>query len=279
VALSGRSRSTRGLVILLCTISLITITLDYRQGAEGPLHRLGSAIAISVIGPLQDAVTHVTRPITSFFSGVAKVPSLQARIAQLRHQLNGAKAKEISAISLQEQVRRLQALLDMKETIGLEHTTGARVISSGVSNFEWSVDIDKGSSSGIRPGMAVVADGGLVGSVTDVGPFDSKVTLVLDPGTKVAARLATSQVTGMLVGQGDHDLRMELVRDTTPVAVGEPVETVGFQGALYPPGVPIGQVSSVRTDLVTNNKDITVRPAVEFSSLDDVLVVLSIKSR
>jgi rod shape-determining protein MreC len=279
VALSGRTRSTRGLVILLCTVSLITITIDYRQGAEGPLHRLGSSIALSVIAPLQDAVTHVTRPIASFFSGVVRVPSLQRRITDLRHQLAEAKAKELSTVSLQEQVKRFEALLNMKETIGLQHTTGARVISSGVSNFEWSVDIDKGTSSGIRTGMAVVADGGLVGTVSDVAPFASKVTLILDPGIKVAGRLATSQVTGMLVGQGNHDLRMELVPATTPVAVGEPVETVGFQGALYPPGVPMGRVSTVSTDRVTGNKDITVRPAVDFSSLDFVLVVLSAGSR
>jgi rod shape-determining protein MreC len=266
-------------VIILCTVSLITITIDYRQGAEGPLHRLGSSIALSVIAPLQNAVTHVTRPIASFFSGVVRVPSLQGRITDLRHQLAEAKAKELSTLSLQEQVKRFEALLNMKETIGLQHTTGARVISSGVSNFEWSVDIDKGTSSGIRSGMAVVADGGLVGTVTEVAPFASKVTLILDPGIKVAGRLATSQVTGMLVGQGNHDLRMELVAATTPVAVGEPVETVGFQGALYPPGVPIGRVSTVSTDRVTGNKDITVRPAVDFSSLDFVLVVLSAGSR
>jgi rod shape-determining protein MreC len=279
VALSGRTRSTRGLVIILCTLSLITITIDYRQGDNGPLHRLGSSIALSVIAPLQDAVTHVTRPIASFFSGVVKVPSLQAKITELRHQLAEAKAKELSTLSLQQQVRRLQAQLDMKQTIGLQHTTGARVISSGVSNFEWSVDIDKGSSSGIRPGMAVVADGALVGTVTDVAPFASKVTLILDPGIKVAGRLATSQVTGMVVGQGNHDLHMEFVDASTPVKVGEPVETVGFQGTLYPPGVPIGQVSTVSTDRVTGNKDITIRPTVDFSALDFVLVVLSVGTR
>jgi rod shape-determining protein MreC len=123
--------------------------------------------------------------------------------------------------------------------------------------------------------MAVVADGGLVGSVSEVSPLGSKVTLILDPGMKVAARLATSQATGLLVGQGNHDLRMELIDASTPVKVGEPVETVGFQGALYPPGVPIGQVSTVSTDRVTMDKNITVRPAVDFSSLDFVLVVLS----
>jgi rod shape-determining protein MreC len=278
MALSGRTRSTRGLVILLVTASLVTITIDYKEGRNGPLAKLGDA-ALSVIAPLQNAVTRVTRPIGSFFSGVAKVPSLQARIQQLESQLREVQARDLSRVSLEQQLSRLQNLLDLKQTLGLDHSTGARVIASGVSNFEWSVDIDKGSRDEIRPGMAVVADGGLVGNVTQVSPFASKVTLILDPGMKVAARLVSSQTTGELVGQGNHDIRMDLVDASTRVDVGEPVETVGFPGGLYPPGIPIGQVSSVGTDRVTNAKLISVRPAVDFSSLDYVLVVQSPESR
>jgi rod shape-determining protein MreC len=278
MALSGRTRSTRGLVILLVTLSLVTITIDYKEGSNGPLAKLGNA-ALSVIAPIQNAVTRVTRPIGSFFAGVAKVPSLQARIQQLESQLREVQARDLSRVSLEQQLARLQKLLDLKQTLGLDHSTGARVVSSGVSNFEWSVDIDKGSNDGIRPGMAVVADGGLVGSVTRASAFGSKVTLILDPGMKVAGRLVTSQTTGELVGQGNHDLRMDLVDASTRVEVGEPVETTGFPGGLYPPGIPIGQVSSVGDDRVTNAKLITVRPAVDFSSLDYVLVVQSPESR
>jgi len=278
VALSGRTRSTRGLVILLVTASLVTITVDYKEGKSGPLSKLGDA-ALTVIGPLQNAVTRVTRPIGSFFSGVVKVPSLQAQIHDLKSRLAQEQAKELAGISAQQQLARVQKLLQIKKTLGLNRSTGARVISSGVSNFEWSVDIDKGSNEGIKPGMAVVADGGLVGDVTDVSPFTSKVTLIVDPGMKVAARLVTSQTTGMLVGQGNHDIRMDLVDASTSVEVGEPVETAGFPGGLYPNGIPIGQVSSVSTDPVSTQKQIAVRPAVDFSSLDYVLVVLSPGSR
>jgi rod shape-determining protein MreC len=278
MALSGRTRSTRGLVILLVTVSLVIITIDYKEGSNGPLARLGNA-ALSVIAPLQNAVTRVTRPIGSFFAGVAKVPSLQGRIHELESRLREMQARDLSRVSLEQQIARLQKLLDLKQTLGLDHSTGARVISSGVSNFEWSVDIDKGSNDGIRPGMAVVADGGLVGNVTQASAFGSKVTLILDPGMKVAGRLVTSQTTGELVGQGNHDLRMDLVDASTRVEVGEPVETVGFPGGLYPQGIPVGQVSSVGTDRVTNAKLITVRPAVDFSSLDYVLVVQSPESR
>jgi len=278
VAISGRTRSTRGLVILLVTASLITITVDYKEGHHGPLAKVGDA-ALAVIGPLQSAVTRVTRPIGSFFAGVLKVPSLQSQIHQLKSRLAQEQARELAGVSAQQQLAKLQQLLNLRTTLGLDQSTGARVVSSGVSNFEWSVDIDKGSNQGLRPGMAVVADGGLVGNVTQVSPFASKVTLIADPGMKVAARLVSSQTTGQLVGQGNHDLRMELVDASTVVGVGEPVETVGFPGGLYPSGIPIGQVSSVGTDRVTNAKLISVRPAVDFSSLDYVLVVLSPESR
>ena len=65
MALSGRARSTRGLVILLVTVSLVTITLDYKEGSGGPLARLGQA-ALSIITPLQNAVTTITHPVGAF---------------------------------------------------------------------------------------------------------------------------------------------------------------------------------------------------------------------
>src|SRR5438093_1472696 len=143
MALSGRTRSTRGLVIILVTVSLVIITVDYKEGSNGPLAKLGNA-ALSVIAPLQNAVTRLTRPIGSFFAGVAKVPSLQGRIHELESKLRELQAQDLSRVSLEQQLARLQKLLDLKQTLRLDQSTGARVISSGVSNFEWSVDIDKG---------------------------------------------------------------------------------------------------------------------------------------
>src|SRR6266540_3658196 len=274
MALSGRTRSTRSLVILLVTASLVTITLDYREGSNGPLGRLGQA-ALTIITPLQNAVTTLTRPIGSFFSALVHLPSLKSENDALRRQIEGFRTQKVQYRSLQQQLQDALALLGIASTLDLE-TTGARVVGSAVSNFEWSIDIDKGSSAGVKVGMPVMSAAGLIGHVTEVSPFGSKVQLIVEPDSQVAARLVASQETGLLKGQGQGDLIMTLVSSSAEVAVGDPVETAGYDtGSMYPPGIQIGLVSSVSDDPSTGQKIIAVRPDADLSTLDVVLVVLS----
>ena len=277
MALSGRARSTRGLVILLVTVSLVTITLDYKEGTSGPLARLGQA-ALSIITRLQNAVTTITHPIGSFFGALAHLPSLKAENDALRTRLEQLQTQAIQYQSLKKQLAEAERLLEISTALDLR-TTGARVIGSGVSNFEWSIDIDKGSTSGIKVGMPIMTADGLVGHVTEVSPFGSKVQLLVDPDSVVAGRLLSSQETGPVQGQGNQDLTMTLVSSAATVTVGEAVETAGYDtGSMYPAGVEIGHVSRVRDDPSTGQKIISIRPDVDFSTLDLVLVVVSGKS-
>jgi rod shape-determining protein MreC len=277
MALSGRARSTRGLVILLVTVSLVTITLDYKEGTSGPLSRIGQA-ALSIITPLQNAVTTITHPIGSFFGALVHLPSLKDENNTLRMRLQQLQTQAIQYASLKRQLADALKLLEVESGLDLQ-TTGARVIGSGVSNFEWSIDIDKGSSAGIKVGMPIISADGLVGHVTEVSPFGSKVQLLVDPDSVVAGRLISSQDTGLVRGQGDQDLTMTLVSSAATVSVGEPVETAGYDvGSMYPAGIEIGHVSRVRDDPSTGQKLISIRPDVDLSTLDLVLVVVSGKS-
>jgi rod shape-determining protein MreC len=159
-------------------------------------------------------------------------------------------------------------------------TTAAEVIANGVSNFDWTITIDKGSGQGVEVDMPVIASAGLIGHVTQVAPDSAVVQLIIDPDSAVAGRLDVSRQTGLLSGEGEQDLRMGLVDATAEVQPGEQVVTAGYRipgiaQSLYPPGILVGSVSRVLPDDAALEKFITVRPAVDFSSLDVVLVVLS----
>lgn len=279
MALPSRARSARLLVIALVSASLVTITLDYRQGEGGPLSTAGDA-ALAVISPLQEAVSTVTKPIGNFFSTLVRLPAirrenreLQDRVAELEQQIATTTA---DAARLQQ----LEALLGVRETLGAGIlTVAAEVIANGVSNFDWTITIDRGSQDGISVDMPVVASAGLVGHVTRVAPNSAVVELIIDPDSSVAGRLDVSRSTGLLSGEGDRDLEMGLVDVETEVQPGEQVVTAGYEipgvgQGLYPPGILIGSVSRVLGDDVGLEKFITVRPAVDFSTLDVVLVVL-----
>jgi len=281
VALRNRARSTRLLVVALVSASLITITVDYREGDSGPLSAAGDA-ALALISPLQEAVSRVTNPIGNFLSTLVHLPSIRREREEAVQRVAELEAERATYRAGQERLAEAEALLDLRESFGPRiDTTAAQVIANGVSNFEWTIEIDRGSSDGVAVDMPVVAAAGLVGHVIRVIPSSAVVQLIIDPDSAVAGRLDTSGETGLLEGEGEGDLRMNLVDAAATVGPDETVVTAGYrllEGAaqsLYPPNVLIGTVSHVLTDEGALEKFVTVRPAVDFSSLSLVLVVLS----
>jgi rod shape-determining protein MreC len=280
VALRSRARSTRLLVVALVSISLLTITVDYRQGDDGALSAVGDA-ALVVISPLQEAVSKVTRPIGNFFSTLVRLPSIRHERDVLRDRVSALETQLAEGHADQTRLLELEALLGLETSLGPKvETVAAQVIASGVSNFEWTITIDQGSNDGIAEDMPVIASAGLVGKVLRVAPDSSVVQLIIDPDSFVAGRLDVSRQTGLLSGRGPEDLRMSLVESTIEVTPDERVVTAGYRipgvdRSLYPPNVLIGTVSRVLEEESAIEKFLTVRPAVDFSTLSLVLVVLS----
>jgi rod shape-determining protein MreC len=278
MALRSRPRSTRLLVVTLVSVSLLTITLDYKEGDSGPLAGLGRT-ALSIVAPLQEGVTRLTRPIGNFFSAVTQLPSLRDENERLQDELAQARNQGAVGVSQLHQLDQLKKLLALKQSLD-PPSTAALVIASGVDNSEWTVEINKGSADGIQQNMPVFASAGLIGHISRVATNASMVRLIIDPNSKVPARLDDANTTGLLVGQGEADLKMIGVPPATTVSVNDTVVTSGYRlegqpTGIDPPGRVIGTVSHVGGGGSQLEKDITVRPAVDFSTLDYVLVVLS----
>lgn len=279
MALQRRTRSTRLLVITLITVSLVTITIDYKEGASGPLAQIGRG-ALTIIGPMQEAVSKVFRPVSRFFSSLADLPSLRDQNEELRRQIAQYKTQFEQVQAIRNLNTELAKLIQVQSTLlTSQKTTGANVIASGVSNFEWTITIDKGSSAGVKRYDAIVAASGLVGDVVAVTPTTSVVQLIVDPDSSVAARLIVSRQSGILQGRGAASMFLGTIKAGTPVTPNEGVETAGYQNGLYPPGVPIGTVSSVQHTPGELTENVFVHPYVDFSTLDYVLVVLGPRSR
>jgi rod shape-determining protein MreC len=261
---------------VLVSISLAVITLDYRQGPEGPLAGLGRT-SISLMAPLQHAMTSITRPIGNFFVSVAHLPSLASENDRLTKELAAANAQIHQGTTQQVEVDRLRQLLDIENSIDYP-VVDALVISAGVSNFENVITIDRGSADGIAIDMPVVTGGPvgarLVGHVVAVTANACTVMLITDRSAGTAARLAGTRQSGLVEGQGDADLKMTFLNEGVPVEPGAVVETNGYQDGLYPPGITIGEVSRYVPATSTTEAFVFVRPAVDFSTLDYVAVVL-----
>ena len=278
MALRTRPRNTRLLVVTLVSVSLLTITLDYKEGDSGPLAGLGRT-ALSIVAPLQEGVTQLTRPIGDFFSAVTQLPSLRNENERLQDQAAQLQNQQVLSVSQIHQLEELKKLLGLKQSLD-PPSTAAVVIASSIDSSEWTVEINKGSSDGIQENMPVFAGTALMGHVSRVATNASFVRLIIDPNSKVPARLDETNTTGLLVGQGEEDLKMLGVPPATSVQVGDSVVTSGYRlegepTGIDPPGRVIGTVSHVGGGGSALEKDITVRPSVDFSTLDYVLVVLS----
>ncbi|HEX9823666.1 MAG TPA: rod shape-determining protein MreC [Actinomycetota bacterium] len=277
MAVSRRDRGTRLLVIGLILASLVTITADFRGGKTGPLAALGDA-ALEIITPLQRAVSNVIRPIGSFFTDIFQVSSIKAENAELKRKLDEIQGEQELVQQLERENAEYELLLELEEAHALE-TVGARVIGGEFSNFEWTVTIDKGSSDGIGVDMPVLAPGGLAGRVVATTSSAALVELVIDPGSGVEVRLSKSGEHGLLIGHRDQPLLLDLIDIDTPVEPGEAVETSGRitpgLDRIFPPGILVGEVAEIIPDESGLDREILVRPIVDFSRLSVVSVVLA----
>src|SRR5688572_22697401 len=188
---------------------------------------------------------------------------LQQELAQLRIGLQQERA-------LAQQSRTLETLLELRGRTPLM-TTAAAVIGSGASPDFRTITIDKGTADGLRPDMAVIAPAGVVGRVITPSARAAKVQLLIDRNAGAAALVERSRAQGVVEGTGGN-LRMNYVSGTADVQVGDVLVTSGLEG-IYPKGFVIGQIESVERG-AGEFSNIVIRPAVDFSSLEAVLVVL-----
>jgi rod shape-determining protein MreC len=277
VAIRQRPRSTRLLVVTLVSVSLAIITLDYRGGTTGPLASLGRT-AKSAMAPMQEAVTSVTRPIGNFFIGAANLPSLAEENRELKEQL-----AEVNAIVDRGQIDANQ-LDEYRELLGLQDVHGgipAVVTANGVSNFDWTLTINRGWNAGVAVDMPVIAGSPeaarLVGRVIDVTADSAEVQLIIDSEHAVYAEIDGAAETGLVEGRGDADLTMNVEPDAD-LDGDENVFTQGYevddgQPGVYPSGLLIGQVSRVSPESNALSLPVEIRPAVDFSTLNVVLVL------
>ena len=165
----------------------------------------------------------------------------------------------------------LRQLLELRQRSGLD-TVAAEIIAAGADPEFRDMTIDKGSSDGLQPDMAVISPAGVVGRVILPSSRAAKVQMLIDRNAAAGAMIERTRAQGIVVGQGDS-LRMDYVPGTADVKQGDLVVTSGID-RIYPKGFVIGTVESVDRGLGTYH-EITVRPSVDFSRLEEVLVVLT----
>lgn len=256
------------LAIMLGHVILISAQVQSKSGV-----RVLEAVAFGIFARVQHAAASLVNGTRDLWGSYVGLRGVRHENEALRAQLADLEVKLQEQRALAARTAQLQALLDLKTSISLP-TIAAEVIAGNPNQGMRTITIDRGSSDGVRANMAVIAPRGIVGRIVgEPASHASRVQLLLDRDAAAGALTERARAGGMVVGfDGDPPMRMELVSNLSDVKPGDVVVSSGVDG-IYPKGFRIGQVERAERgsglDMI-----ITVRPAVDFSSLEEVLVVL-----
>lgn len=257
------------LAILVGHVILISAQVPARSGS-----RLLQVMVLGAFGEVERAVSAVVEAVAHVWGRYVALSRLSEENATLRRQLADLQVRWQAERALAQEAARLQALLDLKATSALA-TVAARVIGGDPTPGFHTITIDRGSADGVRRDMAVIGPSGVIGRVVgEPAARAAQVQLLIARQAAAGALVERSRVGGVVMGgAGDPPLTMAYVSNLADVHEGDLVVTSGTDG-IYPKGFPIGRVeSAVRGPSLYQN--ITVRPLVDFSSLEHVLVVLA----
>ncbi len=276
-----RSRAGLGLLVLAC-ITIITLDARHDESAS-PVDTLRETVA-AVLGPIEDGASAALRPMTNVPDYFGDVHGLRGRNAELET-ANAKLTQALRAVDANDhRTAENRGIARLADTSGYG-VVSAQVVAMGqAQSFSRTVSIDVGSRDGVVPDLTVINADGLVGRVVSVADTTSTVLLIVDGKSTIGGRLGESMELGFLTGDGsvsgDGSLELSLVDHTVSPKVGDTVVSWGSRnGAPYIAGVPIGEVTSVRSSPAELTETATISPYVDFSSLDVLAVVTEVDGR
>lgn len=215
--------------------------------------------------------------VYDFFTLPRDVTDLLARNAQLEGEVSSLQTQ---VIQLQEQLQEadvLYSLLDFARARPQDQYIAAAVIGRDPSPFLNYVIIDHGTDDGIRHGMPVVTEQGLVGRIDAVTASAARVQLITDPGSVVNVRLQNQNSEGQISGSVTGDITLGMVAQNVNLSTGEILLTSGL-GGNFPSDILVGQVQEVSRSDNQLFQSASVQPVVDLNSIRAVLVIINFRT-
>jgi rod shape-determining protein MreC len=271
-------RRRRALLVLLVVLSLLLLTAYFGEAPSGRLHSVQRGF-LTVVSPIQDGANKALKPVRDLFGGISDTFHAKSQRNELRKQVDKLRRELVADQGEKRSYRELLGMfhLDNQLSIANYHPVNATVFAKSPNIWYLTVTIDKGEAAGVRINDPVINGEGLVGKVTQVASDGAQVSLITDSSVGVSARIGTSNATGIVQPKvGDpNDLLLQYLPANTQANRGEWVVTSGtvasHNDSLYPPGIPIGQVTSVNEE--SAYKSVNVHPVANLHNLDVVQVL------
>ena len=264
-------------LLILCVICLILLGVERFTDGGGPLRFIGNYTVI----PMQKGISYVGRWMSDLSDNFDTLEDMKKENEELQAKVDELTIDNTRLRQEQYELERLRELYKLDENYSDYEKIGAHVIANNGSNWFSDFTIDKGSNDGVKVNCNVLSGSGLVGIVTEVGPDYARVRSIIDDASNVSAMvLSTSDtciVRGDLKLMSDGKLRFEkLPNNDNKIEVGEQVVTSHVSDR-FVQGLFIGYISEIEVDSNNLTRSGYITPAVDFSKLQEVLVITTTK--
>jgi rod shape-determining protein MreC len=253
--------------VVLGHILLISAQVNSRTGVP-----VLESVTFGIFSELQRGLSGGFSGVRHTWGDYVGLRNAKRENEDLKRQLAAAQVTIQEQRALADRARGYQRLLELRESLPLV-TTAAEIIGAAAQPEFRTVTIDKGTRDGLRADMAVMAPEGVVGRVVRPTARSAKVQLLIDRNAAAGVLIERTRAQGVVVGSGDDRLQMQYVSEAMELAVGDIVVTSGID-TIYPKGLVVGRVEVVEKNGPAFKK-IIVKPAVDPTRLEEVLVVLT----
>jgi rod shape-determining protein MreC len=262
------------LVVLLLAVPFFFLRANIRNPED--LNAIDRAL-LRLSAPLEYFVSALARGASTLLSGYVYLVDVKEDNNKLAYE-NGRLRADVRRLSSAEaEARRLRRLVGLRETVKVE-TVSAVVIGKDITEyFRVAHLVLDNAAPGIRPNMPVIALDGAVGTVQRVAGERVDVQLTVDSGFGVDVMVERTGARGFVRGVGDlsrYVVRVEYVQRTDEIEQGDVLVTSGF-GCRFPKGIPVAKVTDVVKRDFGIYQQVDAEPTVDFSRLDEVLVVMT----
>jgi rod shape-determining protein MreC len=279
-------RRRRAVLVLLIVVALVLISATFSQSNSGPLHSVQQGVA-SVFAPLEDGASRALKPARDLVNWVGETFNARGENSDLKTDVQKLRSKVARLQSAQGENDQLKKLLglDRKGIFASYKMVTSRVVGASPTVWYSTVTINAGSGDGVAVNDPVIDGDGLIGRVTDVTHFSSKVTLITDSESAVSAKVLPNGPQGVAEPEaGDPStMLLDFIDKNEPIHQGQMVVTAGWTNgtisSAYPEGIPIGEVQDTTVGQQETYQNVRVTPYADMRNLDYVQVATQGPSR
>lgn len=257
-------------LFLFVLIPIIAIDTSTRAPRD---HRFYDRVIVGLTSPVQTVISWSLELLAAGFENYIYLwHTHQDNLALLEE--NRKLLNSIASLrETQQENVRFRKLLHFEEKFNIQSVM-ARVIAKDVSTEFRSIRINRGETSGIKKNMAVLTNEGIVGRVLKTSKTTSDIVTLLDQNSTVDAIVERSRARGVVEGLTDESCQLKYALRTDDIQPGDILISSGL-GGIFPKGVTVGTVSKVNRKPYGITQEVEVHPSVDFSKLEEVLVVLN----